>query len=1123
MPILTECDVCGKKYRFPDERAGSTVVCKECGADLELPGGRSRSSGRSRGRSGKSSGAPPVVKYAAGGVAFVVSAVIAYQVVSSMFAPAQPVPHFGMPNGVGAMPVGSGLPGGDQAFPGSGTKSRFDAPVTGTTVGGSGVGNAAAGLPRSEGPRNPEAGSGFGAVVGVTKTFREKRSVRAGGAEGEFDILREPPDVLPPEFWSAEPEETVAALEYTAKKAPKIKIPMTRGASLGDIVFPVVPSRFVLVGQGGKPKDVRELWDVTANSKVAKIDGLKAETFMAALSPDGKYFAGTTDKHRSQGVGVWDTEHDEHVIDIEGVSLDANWDGLAIPRPDRLVAANFFGRGEIHLFELPTGSKVADIDLGHHGRANAAAFSPGGKHIAVVHNKDWKEVVTLFDLEDGSPVGDLALPGYDIGWWIKVVGLAFSHDGKELAAVLDGWHCSKIVIWNVEDGEIVDHMTFKEKLKDLVLGDRRIGAMPIQFFPGGQRLLAYEHGLIDRQAGAIVWQVPASSVNFPGKRFALDDSHLTVIDASGNSGFVTVYELPEEKIAKSTERIARNLARRNDYEVILVNDDEVPDQPTFVSMKTVKPGETTWTVKPDPGPQSELNSKPVALRNGPGSLREIALAGDDAPVAVALRSNKWDPFGRVMEGDRSAQQLSQFRFHATAGNESSAFSSDTGSGKDRAWVDVYDLKTGQQLREFKFRRDGDLVDVSPDGSRFLFWTADKAGRYDIYATQDGKQLASWQPYRSETTELGRLPVGAQFVAGNRVVTLSGEGRLVCWDLDAGAAAMWGADNASRPVVTPGGKYVGYSDGQAYYFVDAATGERCGRITDVGDVHAAAIDSAGMRLALLSEHNGGYYLFTVNLTDGQAAAPFPVPVLSGYLQWCDERYLLLDNARLIDTDQKVTVWAYDLAEGDHLPRGRWGRHWYVTTAGDRPVLAAARLPAPQVVGELSGKTAPLEFVLQPGGVCSLVLQANHPAIDPSALTEARNKLVEQLKNHKITVQEGAAVQLVVTAVEEVGTTEQRSYRQFGRLDSVDVSFTAKVTTVKAAFVVQGETAWEESHTVSNSSGFVTTQGNQSVDQALQDQYTGGVRSAIQNFTLPPFVFTPRSANGLGRTELTARGE
>lgn len=1123
MPILTECEACGKKYRFPDQRAGSTVICKECGADMELPGGHGRSSGRPRGR-GKKSGTPPVVKYVAGGVAFVVSAVIAFRVVSSMFAPPQPVPHFAVPNGGGPMPVVGGPGAGRNDVPtGGGPRSRFDAPVTGTTVAGRGPGAATNGLPKSDGPKNPQAGSGFGDVVGVTKSFREKRSARAGGAEGEFDILREAPDVLPPEFWSAEPEETVTTLEYTAKKAPRIKIPMTRAASLGDIVFPVVPSPFVLVGQGGKPKDVRELWDVTTNSKVAKIDGLKAETFMSALSPDGKYFAGTTDKHRSKGVGVWDTENDEHVTDIEGVSLDANWDGLAIPRPDRLVAANFFGRGEIHLYELPTGSKIADIDLGHHGRANAAAFSPGGKHIAVVHNKDWKEVVTLYDLEDGSPVGDLALPGYDIGWWIKVVGLAFSHDGKELAAILDGWHCSKIVIWNVADGTIIDHMTFKEKLNDLVLGDRRIGAMPIQFFPGGQRLLAYEHGLIDRQTGAIVWQIPASSVNFPGKRFALDDSHLTVIDASGNSGFVTVYELPEEKIAKSTERIARNQARRDDYEVILVNDDEVPDQPTFISMKSVKPGETTWSVKPDPGPQSVLNAKSVTLRNGPGSLREIALAGNDAPVAVALRSNKWDPFGRVMVGDQSPQQLSQYRFHATAGNESSAFSSDTGSGKDRAWVDVYDLKTGKQLREFKFRRDGDLVDVSADGSRFIFWTADKAGRYDIYSTKDGKQLASWQPYRSETTELGRLPVGAQFVAGNRVITLSGEGRLVCWNLENATEAIWGADNASRPVITPGGKYVGYSDGQAYYFVDAATGERCGRITDVGDIHAAAIDPAGLRLALLSEHNGGYYLFTVNLTDGQAAAPFPVPVLSGYLQWCDERYLLLDNARLIDTDQKVTVWTYDLAEGDHLPRERWGKHWYVTTAADHAVLAAARLPAPQIAGELSGKTVPLEFVLQPGGVCSLVMQANHPAIDQSALTDARNKLVDQLASHKITVQDGAPVQLVISAAEDVGATEQRSYRQFGRLDSVDVSFTVKTTTVKAAFMVQGETAWEESHKVSNSSGFVTTKGNQSVDQALQDQYTGGVRSAIQNFTLPPFVFTPQSANGLGRTELTARGD
>ena len=35
-----QCDSCGHKYRMPDRLAGETVPCKECGADIEVPGRR---------------------------------------------------------------------------------------------------------------------------------------------------------------------------------------------------------------------------------------------------------------------------------------------------------------------------------------------------------------------------------------------------------------------------------------------------------------------------------------------------------------------------------------------------------------------------------------------------------------------------------------------------------------------------------------------------------------------------------------------------------------------------------------------------------------------------------------------------------------------------------------------------------------------------------------------------------------------------------------------------------------------------------------------------------------------------------------------------------------------------
>ncbi|MBD3676031.1 MAG: hypothetical protein HUJ26_21185, partial [Planctomycetaceae bacterium] len=39
MPIITQCNSCGKKYRLPDHRAGSFVPCKNCGEEMYVDDG----------------------------------------------------------------------------------------------------------------------------------------------------------------------------------------------------------------------------------------------------------------------------------------------------------------------------------------------------------------------------------------------------------------------------------------------------------------------------------------------------------------------------------------------------------------------------------------------------------------------------------------------------------------------------------------------------------------------------------------------------------------------------------------------------------------------------------------------------------------------------------------------------------------------------------------------------------------------------------------------------------------------------------------------------------------------------------------------------------------------------
>jgi hypothetical protein len=82
----------------------------------------------------------------------------------------------------------------------------------------------------------------------------------------------------------------------------------------------------------------------------------------------------------------------------------------------------------------------------------------------------------------------------------------------------------------------------------------------------------------------------------------------------------------------------------------------------------------------------------------------------------------------------------------------------------------------------------------------------------------------------------------------------------------------------------------------------------------------------------------------------------------------------------------------------------------------------------------------------------------------------------------------------------------------------VQFTPKSCECSVAFVSGGEIAWEHKGHVSNSAFFVTTSGQESIEQAIERDYQARLRGFFDSVQLPPFVFTPKSANGIGTTKL-----
>ena len=995
--------------------------------------------------------------------------------------------------------------------------SRFDLPVTPSQppAGASGW------------PENPSAGIGLGDVIGVTDYWDSQGSQWRQTAEVEFETLRQAPDCLPPTLWEVKPDPPAAVPTFAPqKKNQRVEIPLgSQPTNESDNAFALAPSGVVAVGQNAAKRDKREVWDLMTSQKIGTIPGFGVATTMNAISPDGHYFAGVGSPNMfEKTVGIWDVieRGPAGKIPLGRVPF---FEGIAIPRNDLLVTMD---RETIGAWKLPGGEAAFEIKPTQPVKSETAAFSPGGHYLAVLGRtqEHWETVISFYELQTGQLEGELELPEYDLGFAtrLSVRGMAFSPDGTEFAVIADTRQCSKLLIWSLADGSIVDHMTFKKTLKEEAFGDAPFAshkkAEPLVFFPGGRRLLVYEIGILDREVGAGVWRLPGGELRdaFPGNRRPLDEHHVTMLTRAGRAGVIQVFELPEDKIKESAEAMKKIVQAEPAVPSSLLQPGATTDV-TSLGGKPVIPQDVPWAVRPDPAPQATASGRAFELAVPRGTIRQVGVSSHGDARVVVLRSRANIPWSRIPSGNTSPSQLRSYRWHAKP-SAAEGMSAAGVTSKPRSWGDVYDLADGKRLRELRLTYDGDLVSVSPDGTAFLILAAGDAGRLDLYKTDDGSHLMSWQPYHDRSGELDALVVSAMMPDASHVITLSGAGELCAWEVPTGKA-IFTAENISQPACSAGGTYCSFTDGQAYYFVEIATGEVRGRIPDVGDIQAAAFHSDGDRLALLSSHKAGYYLFVVKMSTGEISAPFPVPIISAHMRWFGDRYVLLDNQKLIDVEQKAVAWSYNLSAGDHVPVGPANRHVFVANINGKPVFTLAEIPDSRAAAALAGKTLASEFVLKPGDSCSLSFDIKHPAFDDAARQAVDKQVRSQLAENRITIADGQKVKLEISVSETVGETTEVEFRKFGALsggETEKVSFPSKMTIFRAAFLINDQEAWTWNSSQSYYTSMVSTKEGETIAQAMAREYTSAVPGGFFSLKLPPYVFTPTSANGIGTTQL-----
>jgi WD40 repeat protein/tRNA A-37 threonylcarbamoyl transferase component Bud32 len=591
----------------------------------------------------------------------------------------------------------------------------------------------------------------------------------------------------------------------------------------------------VIVEDPGKPGELK-VWDLDKGQPVLDLSGHTSAVLSLAFSPDGKRLAsGGPD----QVVRVWDlaTGQAERSLPAgdKGVkALDFSPDGR------RLAAASY----DAHLRFWDVASGKLSLDVNTHVGLFSMAFSPedpsGARRVAVGGTNG---SVTVWDAVSGKLVRSFAgLVGH-------VVGVAFSPDGKHVAAAAEG-----VRVWDVSTGQ-----------ESLPVPGHAGAVKTVAVSPDGRWVAS---GSIDSTVK--LWDAVGRT-----ERLTLEDPLLkhrvtfsadARLVATGGSNDVRGWSLPEGKagftwkqgtaddqvvyVALSPD--GKRLAIRSTKGTITVRDVALGEE--VCSFETWRPGPVTFS--PD-GRRLAAVGDGNAVRlwaADTGQPLQSLAAGTQltsAPVfsADGRRLGAGDLAATVWVWDLSVKGSKplQLTGHGSAVS-CVAFAPDgrtlvsAGGGQLLLW----DAASGQRLRDWRLAGESSDVVFAADGRHLITGNANGT-LYVIRLGPPATVVRPWEPpAHSPLDDLKReqIPVAELREAGNgdaaraprELVAVLGDSRLRHWS-DVTAVAY-----------SPDGKRIASAADNGFVKVwSAATGEEL-LVLPQAEVASLAFHLDGRRLA-----------------------------------------------------------------------------------------------------------------------------------------------------------------------------------------------------------------------------------------------------------------------------------
>ncbi|WP_197355980.1 SHD1 domain-containing protein [Aureliella helgolandensis] len=349
------------------------------------------------------------------------------------------------------------------------------------------------------------------------------------------------------------------------------------------------------------------------------------------------------------------------------------------------------------------------------------------------------------------------------------------------------------------------------------------------------------------------------------------------------------------------------------------------------------------------------------------------------------------------------------------------------------------------------------------------------------------------------------------VLGNQVAVVMTDNQLRGFDYGT-SEEIWSypAKAFNEPAISPGGRYVACMLDNQCAIVESKTGTQLGSIpVDMPGSVTLGFSPDGLRLAVCS----GTQLRVFDAKTGQEQLFHEANVNLGSMgkpiMWLDDQYLLLPSGALLNLDQNLLVWKYNIS--DDAIEYTDMEHQGLLAFESSKSLGLVRLPHPAALASAKRDTSNIAAVRE-GESMAVVASASGPGISSADLNSWLGAAVAESGYQ---ASNSATTQLVASISR--GETQTKEYRIIGRGFGYEkVTFTPYICKVEVK--QNGQILWQRS--VTSSLPFMI-HGDKTLQESAKEAEVPNA-AFFKNLKLPPQILRPEFQNGFGASQVSIRG-